>query len=118
MLSTVRFDMLYSFIYSARKGTPAAEMEQVPPKVQGERFDRLLALEHQIASENNANMVGKTLRVLCDGVSKNDESVLSGRTDGNKLVFFHGEAQTLTGHFVQVKIERAEPFGLYGEIDN
>ncbi len=118
MLSTVRFDMLYSFIYSARKGTPAAEMEQVPPKVQGERFDRLLALEHQIASENNANMVGKTVRVLCDGVSKNDESTLSGRTDGNKLVFFHGEAQTLTGHFVQVKIERAEPFGLYGEIDN
>ena len=117
MLSTVRFDMLYSFIYSARKGTPAAEMEQVPPKVQGARFDRLLALEHEIASEKNAEMVGQTVRVLCDGVSKNDESTLSGRTDGNKLVFFHGNAEALKGRFVSVKIDRAEPFGLYGEIE-
>ena len=116
MLSDVRFDMLYSFIYSPRKGTPAAEMEQIPPKVQGARFDRLLALEHQIASELNAGMVGRTVRVLCDGESKNDAGVLSGRTDGNKIVHFEGDAKALTGQFVPVRIQRAEPFALYGEI--
>jgi tRNA-2-methylthio-N6-dimethylallyladenosine synthase len=116
MLRTVRFDMLYSFIYSARKGTPAAEMEQIPPEVQGKRFERLLALEHEIASALNAQLVGQTLRVLCDGASKNDVAMLSGRTDGNKIVHFAGDADALTGKFVQVRIDRAEPFALYGEI--
>ena len=116
MLRTVRFDMLYSFIYSARKGTPAAGMEQIPPEVQGKRFDRLLALEHEIAYEINAALVGKTVRVLCDGASKNDGAMLSGRTDGNKIVHFAGDADALTGRFVQVCIDRAEPFALYGEI--
>ncbi len=116
MLRTVRFDMLYSFIYSARKGTPAATMEQLSPQVQGERFERLLSLQSEIAGSINADSVGRTLRVLCDGVSKNDDGVLSGRSDGNKIVFFHGDAKALTGCFVHVRIERAEPFALYGKI--
>ncbi|MBQ7336980.1 MAG: tRNA (N6-isopentenyl adenosine(37)-C2)-methylthiotransferase MiaB [Clostridia bacterium] len=116
MLRTVRFDMLYSFIYSARKGTPAAEMVQIPPEVQGARFDRLLALQNEIAAEKNIALVGQTVRVLCDGASKNDENYCSGRTDGNKIVLFHGDAKALTGQFVWVKIDRAEPFALYGEL--
>ena len=116
MLRTVRFDMLYSFIYSARKGTTAAEMVQIPPEVQGARFDRLLALQNEIAAEKNIALVGQTVRVLCDGASKNDENYCSGRTDGNKIVLFHGDAKALTGQFVWVKIDRAEPFALYGEL--
>lgn len=116
MLRTVRFDMLYSFIYSARVGTPAATWEQVPAATQSERFDRLLALQNEIAAEKNAAAVGQTLRVLCDGVSKTDSSVLSGRTDGNKIVFFAGNAEALTGRFVPVTIDRAEPYALYGTI--
>ena len=114
MLRRVRFDMLFSFIYSARKGTPAAQMEdQIPPAVQSERFDRLLALQNEIAGQINEQSVGKTIRVLCDGVSKNNAQTYSGRTDGNKIVFFEGCPQD-TGRFVSVRIERSEPFALYG----
>ena len=56
LLKTVRFDMLYSFIYSPRNGTPAAEMEdQIPKKIQNERFERLLALQNQIALEKSVD---------------------------------------------------------------
>ncbi len=115
MLRRVRFDMLYSFIYSPRPGTPAADMaNQVPEKVKSERFERLLALQNEIALEKNQTMVGKQIRVLCDGISKNNEKVYSGRTDGNKIVFFSG-SETDTGRFLTIRIDRAEPYALYGE---
>ena len=114
-LETVRFDMLYSFIYSPRKGTPAAEMEQVPDVVKGNRFDRLLATQNAIAAEKNLPMEGKTVRVLCDGVSKTDPAVYSGRTEGGKIVFFGGTPD-MTGHFVHIHIERTEAFALWGSV--
>ncbi|MBR2926655.1 MAG: tRNA (N6-isopentenyl adenosine(37)-C2)-methylthiotransferase MiaB [Clostridia bacterium] len=113
MLQTVRFDMLYSFIYSPRKGTPAEELEQVDPKIKSERFERLLALQGQIAFEKNQAFVGQTLRVLCDGVSKNNSALYSGRTEGNKIAFFEG-APADTGKFVFVRIDRADAFAFYG----
>ncbi len=115
MLERARFDMLYSFIYSPRKGTPAAAMENpVPRAVQNARFDRLLAVQEKIATEKNMPLVGTTVRVLCDGKSKTDERMLSGRTSGNKIVFFPDDG-TEAGVFVHVKIDRAAPFALYGE---
>ena len=115
ILRRVRFDMLFSFIYSPRPTTPAADMaDQVPGAVKNARFDRLLALQNEIALEKNQAMVGQTLRVLCDGVSKNNDALLSGRTEGNKIVFFPGERED-TGRFVRVRIDRAEPYALYGE---
>ena len=114
-LETVRFDMLYSFIYSPRKGTPAAEWEQVPDVVKGNRFDRLLATQNAIAAEKNTPMEGKTVRVLCDGVSKSNAAVYSGRTEGGKIVFFPGEP-AMTGKFVNVRIERTEAFALWGDV--
>ena len=114
-LETVRFDMLYSFIYSPRKGTPAAEMEQVPDTVKGNRFDRLLALQNTIAAELNTPAQGSILRVLCDGESKGNASVYSGRTEGNKIVFFGGTPD-MVGQFVHVRIERTEAFALWGEV--
>ncbi len=114
-LRDVRFDMLYSFIYSPRKGTPAAEKEQVPDTVKGNRFDRLLATQNEIAQAKNMPLVGETLRVLCDGVSKGDDSVYSGRTEGNKIVFFKGTPD-LVGQFVNVEINKAEAFALWGEV--
>ncbi|MBR6708546.1 MAG: tRNA (N6-isopentenyl adenosine(37)-C2)-methylthiotransferase MiaB [Clostridia bacterium] len=115
MLSRVQFDMIYSFIYSPRKGTPAAEyVDQVPDAVKHERFDRLIALQNEISYARNRLAEGQTLRVLCDG-EKEQNGVLyrTGRTDGGKLVCFVGEA--LPGEVVQVKIVRAEPFVLRGE---
>ena len=110
--------MIFSFIYSPRKGTPAAAMEdQVPPEVTHARFDRLLELQNAIGAEKNRELVGKTLRVLCDGESKNDKATVSGRTEGNKLVFGRGDPAA-RGKFVRVKITSAEAFALQGELLN
>ena len=115
MLERVRFDMTYSFIYSPRKDTPAAAMEcQIPDDVKGERFNRLLEAQNAIALEKNKPLEGKIIKVLCDGPSKNDESVYSGRTEGNKIVLFDGNEVDI-GKFVSLKITRAETFALYGE---
>ena len=115
MLRRARFDMIFSFIYSPRKGTPAAAMpDQVPPAVAHERFDRLLALQNAIGTEKNEELLGKTLRVLCDGPSKSDPTVMSGRTDGNKIVFFEGDPAE-AGKFVLFRADRADAFSLRGE---
>ena len=115
-LKRVRYDMIYSFIYSPRKGTPAAEMEdQIDPKIQSERFDRLLKTQNDVAYEINQKMLGRTIRVLCDGPSKNNPEVLNGRDEGNKIVLFEGEP-SLEGKYVNIKITKADTFALYGEI--
>ncbi|MBR4296040.1 MAG: tRNA (N6-isopentenyl adenosine(37)-C2)-methylthiotransferase MiaB [Clostridia bacterium] len=114
MLRVVKFDMIYSFIYSPRKGTPAADKkDQVTEKVKSERFSRLLELQNAISLSKNEPLVGKTVKVLCDGVSKNNSELYSGRTEGNKIVFFSGEAND-EGKYLDIKIDRAEAFALYG----
>ncbi len=117
MLEKVKFDMIFSFIYSPRRGTPAAEREQIPEKIKSERFERLLNLQNQISLGVNKELEGKVLRVLCDGKSKNKEAAICGRTEGTKIVFFDGD-ESMTGKFVNVKIERAETFALYGKVLN
>ena len=115
MLSRVQFDMLFSFIYSPRKGTPAAEMEdQIPRTVQNERFSRLLKLQEEIGLQKNCALVGKKLRVLCDGVSKGNDALYSGRTEGNKIAFFEGTPKDV-GCFVDFVADRADPYALYGK---
>ena len=114
MLRLVRFDMLYSFIYSPREGTPAARMpDQIPHEEQQVRFNRLLLHQNEIGLEKNTALVGKTLRVLCDGVSKNDPALYSGRTDGYKIVFFPADERD-AGSVVRVRIDRADAYALYG----
>ncbi|MBR2432833.1 MAG: TRAM domain-containing protein, partial [Clostridia bacterium] len=115
-LKRVRYDMIYSFIYSPRKGTPAAEMpNQIEPKIQSERFDRLLKTQNEIAYEINQQMLGRTIRALCDGPSKNNPNVLNGRDEGNKIVLFEGDP-AFEGKYVNIKITKADTFALYGEI--
>jgi tRNA-2-methylthio-N6-dimethylallyladenosine synthase len=115
MLDEVGFDMTYSFIYSPRKGTPAAEMEdQIPDNVKGERMNRLLEKQNSIALEKNKPMENTVIRVLCDGPSKNNPSVYSGRSEGNKIVLFKGDESDI-GKFINVKKTKAETFALNGE---
>ncbi len=115
MLERVKFDALFSFIYSPRKGTPAAEMEdQIPREVQNARFERLLQMQEGIALSLNEPLVGKRVRVLCDGPSKTDKGMLSGRTSENKIVFFPDDG-TAAGEFIEIEIDRAAPFSLYGK---
>ena len=111
----VGFDMIYSFIYSPRKGTPAYDMEQIPDGIKSERFERLLEAQNAIALEKNKPFVGQTVRVLCDGRSKNKAEAITGRSEGGKIVFFDGD-ESMTGKFVDVLIERVETFALYGKV--
>ncbi|MBQ1230689.1 MAG: TRAM domain-containing protein, partial [Clostridia bacterium] len=75
---------------------------------------RLLQTQNEIGKERNQPLVGKTLRVLCDGESKTNSALYSGRTEGNKIVFFEGKPEE-KGCFVNVRIDRADAFALYGE---
>lgn len=111
-----RYDMMYSFIYSKRGGTPAAEMEnQVPAEVTGKRFPRLLEAQNEISLERNLVWENQILRVLVDGRSKNNPDKFSGRTDGNKIVLFDAD-DSYIGKFVNIKITKAQTFALIGEI--
>lgn len=114
MLKKIRFDMIYSFIFSPRKGTPAYTMDgQIPQDIKSRRYNELLKVQGDISLSKNIPMTGTTVRVLCDGISKTDREMYSGRTAGNKIVFFEGNEND-TGNFVNVRIDRAEAFSLFG----
>jgi len=116
VVKKVRFDSAFTFLYSIRKGTPAADMKtQVPYEVKHPRFLRLLELTQEISSEENAKQKGKVVELLVEGVSKNDSARLSGRTRTNKLVHFIGD-QNLIGKLVKVKVTDPQKWSLYGEI--
>lgn len=117
ILREVRYDMVYSFLYSKRGGTPAAEMEnQVPEDVKSRRMARLLALQNEISLEKNLPLVGKTVRVLVEGESKTNPDKFTGRTSGNKIVLFDGN-DGMKGQFADIRITRAAPFTLWGEAE-
>lgn len=116
MVETVKFDSAFTFMYSVRKGTPAAEYEnQIPEEVKHERFDRLVETVNRYAIERNARFVGQVTPVLVEGLSKSNEGCVSGRNPQNKIVNFPGE-ETLTGTIVNVRIEEAGTFSLIGKM--
>ena len=115
LIEDVGFDNSFSFIYSKRPGTPAAELlDEVPHAV---KQARLVKLQKRIEANElviSQSMVGNRERVLVERVSKKDASELAGRTDNNRVVNFPGPAR-LIGHFAEVVITRAEPHSLRGE---
>lgn len=111
----VKFDGAFTFIYSKREGTPAANMVQVPPEESKVNFEELLKVLEEIGRENNRQWVGKKVRVLAEEVSKNDASVLSGRTEHNHLVHFKAES-CLIGQMVDVVIKESSAFYLLGDL--
>jgi len=116
LMKRVKYDMIFSFIYSPRTGTPAAKMEQVPDNIKTERMNRLLALQNELLAEKNEAYVGKTMRVLVEGKSKTNEAKMSARTEGNRIVLFDGD-ESLTGKFINLKITKSAPFALIGETE-
>lgn len=115
LIKEVKYDTVFTFLYSKRKGTPAYEYDnQVPEDVKHERFDRLVATVNDICEELNKEYQGKIVDVLVEGVSKNDESKLMGRTTTSKLVNFTGSMDSI-GKVVKVKITEARSFSLLGE---
>ena len=115
-LKEIRYDAAYTFIYSKRSGTPAAEMaEQVPEDVKKARLQKLMEVQNEISLEINKSLQGKTMEVMVEGPSKNDETVWMGHTRSNKIVLFpHGEEKE--GDFVQVKITSPQTWVLKGEV--
>ncbi len=116
-IKAARCDQLFTFIYSPRTGTPAAEMEQLPDDVKGTRMTRLLAVQNEIMLEKNRACVGREYDILVEGVSRGDKTMYAGRTEGGKLVHFPAdEGLSLTGRVVKVKITAAETYNLWAEI--
>ena len=116
VLRKVRYDTIFSFIYSKRAGTPAATMDDV--LTLGEKkecFDELLRVQDEISLEKNEALKGEILTVLVEGESKTDKTVLSGRTEGGKIVNFEGDRSNI-GQFVSVKITDVRTWSLIGEI--
>lgn len=116
LVSKVEYDSAFTFIYSIRKGTPAAQYkEQVPDDVKHERFNRLVELLNDISQRKNAEYKDRIVEVLVEGHSKNDESKLMGRTRNGKLVNIIGGDISLKGKLVNVKITQPQTWSLMGE---
>ena len=116
IIRKVRFDALFTFIYSKRKGTPAAEMpDPFTREEKQRRFDRLLEIQNAISSEKHAQYVGKTIRVLVDGEGEGGEYNLTARTSGGRLVHLAGD-RSLIGSFIDVEITGSTNWGLFGKI--
>lgn len=114
IVKKVRFDSAFTFLYSIREGTPAAEIKkQIPYDVKHERFERLLDIQEYIGRENNLLCKDEVVEVLVDSESKNDKSKMSGRSRTNKLVNFPGN-KDLIGKIVYVKITDPQTWSLNG----
>ncbi|MGM0501400.1 MAG: tRNA (N6-isopentenyl adenosine(37)-C2)-methylthiotransferase MiaB [Bacillota bacterium] len=112
----IKFDMAYMFNYSKRSGTPAAKKEnQVPEEIKKERLQYLMDLQTEISAEQNEKLIGEKVEVLVDGPSKKDPNKLSGRSRTNKIVIFNGD-KNLTGQIVNVIINKAHSWTLFGEL--
>lgn len=116
LVRSVKYDSAFTFLYSVRQGTPAAEFEdQIPEEVKHQRFDRLVDAVNADSAEKNAAYKGRIERVLVEGVSKKNENTLTGRTEGFKLVDFEG-GRELIGQMVNVEITEGKTFSLTGKI--
>ena len=112
----VNFEQIFMFIYSRRVGTPGDKMEnQIPEEIKHKRFDRLKKLYEDNISENNKAYIGTVQNILVEGFSKNNEEMLTGRTDSNKVVIFEGK-DNLIGNVITVKIVSEHMWYLKGEI--
>ncbi len=119
MVKKVGFDSIYSFIYSPRRGTPAAEMEDpVSYEQKTERMARLLAVQTEISEALNKKLEGKTVCGICESKTLNGAGYLVARCSDNKIIFFEkgNDTDIYYGKNVNIKITRSTPAQLYGEL--
>lgn len=116
LVKEVQYDFAFSFIYSPREGTPAAEMQDdLPMEVKKLRLQRLNDTLNEFSLQSNLKYIGTTVEVLVEGESKNNSNMLAGRTRGNKLVHFEGPNE-LHGQLINIHITEAQTWILKGEI--
>ena len=117
VVKKVQYDSAFTFIYSKRSGTPAAEMEnQVPQDIIKDRFDRLLKVVNEISSKKTAKYEGTTQLVMAEEVNSHDPELITGRLSNNTVVHFKG-TKDLIGQELKVKLLEAKGFYYFGEIE-
>ena len=116
LMKEVGFESAYTFIYSPREGTPAAvQKDDIPEDVKKARLQRLNALVNEQSKQSMASYEGKIVKVLVEGESKKDDTVLAGYTEKNKVVNFKGP-KSIIGSIVEVKVTDAKTWSLNGEL--
>ncbi|MCQ5128332.1 tRNA (N6-isopentenyl adenosine(37)-C2)-methylthiotransferase MiaB [Butyricicoccus faecihominis] len=111
----IEYDLLFTFLYSKRSGTPAASYEDPATSAEKQaRFERLLRAQDEIVARRQAAYQGKTLRLLVDGESKNPDYPFTARTEGNLLVCVRGE-DIVVGSFIEAEIEKTSLRCLYAQ---
>ena len=115
VIRQVKYDNAFTFIYSKRTGTPAADMEQVPEEQVKKEFDRVLTLVQETAKEQASKFKGLTLPVLVEEVNENDPSLMTGRLSNNMLVHFPGDA-SMIGKELMVSLDECHGFYYMGQI--
>ncbi len=118
VVKQVNFEQIFMFIYSRRIGTRADKMEnQILEEIKHKRFDRLKQVFEESVEENNKKYIGTTQKILVEGYSKNNQDMLTGRTDTNKVVIFEGPEE-LIGKIINIKIISEHKWYLKGEVLN
>ncbi|MBQ5746018.1 MAG: tRNA (N6-isopentenyl adenosine(37)-C2)-methylthiotransferase MiaB [Selenomonadales bacterium] len=113
----MRYDAAYTFLYSKRSGTPAAEMdEQVDIKVKKARLQKLMDMQNENSLELNQAYVGRTVEVMVEGPSKSDEQTWTGRTTGNKIILWPYVGTEKVGDLVNVRVDVAQTWLLKGTL--
>ena len=115
LVKEVRFSNAFTFVYSPRKGTPAAEMVQLDESVQKSRVVELIALQNSITKEISDTYTDKIKEILVEDVNPKYEGTVCGRTECGRLVTFKGD-KSLIGQFVNVRITRSQSASLFGDI--
>lgn len=116
LIKEVEYDFAYTFLYSKREGTKAANMEnQVPEEVKHQRFDRLVEEINKISFKKNKRLENTVVKVLVEEINKADASMVTGRTEEFKIVHFKGD-KNLIGKIVDVRIDHVKTFSMEGSI--
>ena len=116
LIEEVRFDALFTFIYSPRKGTPAAEMpDPMSKEEKSANFNRLVEAQNRISNEKHREYIGTVQRCLVDGEGEDPRNNLNARTPGNRLVHLSGD-KSLIGRYVDIKITGCSTWALFGEM--
>lgn len=116
LIRKVKYDNIYSFIYSKRTGTKAAEIiDTIPENIKSQRMRKLLEVQREVSTENYKRFIGKKMRVLVDGVSKKREGYVTGKSDEFIIVEFEGD-KSLIGQFVEIQVMESMNWAVIGKI--
>ncbi|MCM1474225.1 MAG: radical SAM protein, partial [Muribaculaceae bacterium] len=116
IIKHIRYDNIYSFIYSRRTGTKAAEIiDTIPEDVKGRRMRELLEVQREVSTENYKRFIGRRMRVLVDGVSKKRTGFVTGKSDEFIIAEFAGD-MSMIGNFVEIEVTGSMNWAVSGRI--